>query len=356
MTDQNNTAAIASDETIERIAQMIANAHRVCVFTGAGASAESGVETFRGSSGLWTGLIGKIVLGYFGTPLGWSISPKICWTQYVKRFYEPIAQARPNPGHYALAKLQKHVFPSLQIITQNVDGLHQRAGSDPDTTYEVHGTVRRHCCVSERHPFDFEQYKREHPEEYHESDLNNDSQRSLHEGNNDAGGGGTSTVEISEEESSSLNPHEIHPIEKLPYKSPNCQYPGCKSTLRPDCVLFTEGLPVDQWNRSYDAVRRMREGDVMLVIGTSAKVYPAAGLPSVAAKRGAYIIEFNIEETDYNTLPNYHFVKGPSGVTLPRIVDRVIELRKNDHSQLLPPPPTSIHEQILAQEREEEEH
>nr|CAG4708270.1 unnamed protein product [Naegleria fowleri] len=278
MTDPNNnnntTISIASDETIERVAQMIASAQRVCVFTGAGMSAESGIETFRGSSGLWTGWIGKIVLGYFGTPLGWTISPKLCWTQYVKRFYEPIAKAHPNPGHYALAKLQKQVFPNLQIITQNVDGLHQRAGSDPDKTYEVHGTVRRHCCVAERHPFDFERFKREHPEEYvnitttttTKSITNKNTTTSEHvesAWNQEEGG-----IVVGDDESSSLlNNGEEHPIEKLPYKSPTCQHEGCRSTLRPDCVLFTEGLPMDQWNPSYDAVRRMREGDVMLVIG-----------------------------------------------------------------------------------------
>ncbi|EFC38796.1 silent information regulator family protein [Naegleria gruberi] len=286
MSDDQKQEEIASEETMEHIAQLINKARRVVVFSGAGMSAESGIDTFRGGGGLWTGLMGKLFLAYGGTPFGWNITPQICWGQYIKRFYGPIAKADPNNGHFALAKLEQEVFGDyMEVITQNVDGLHQRAGSTH--VYEVHGTVMRHCCIAERHIFDFDEYWGEE----------NDEKKM-----------------------------------DLPDKSPKCKHPGCNSTLRPDCVLFTEALPMDQWEPSFHAVDRMRKGDVMICVGTSAKVYPAASLPGRAARRGAHLIEFNLEETDYNQLPNYIFVKGPSGQTLPTIVDRVIELRNANQS------------------------
>ncbi|KAL9653118.1 hypothetical protein ABK040_006336 [Willaertia magna] len=297
--DNNNDLDISSDEEIQNIASLLANANSVHVFTGAGMSAESGIETFRGSSGLWTGFIGNLVLGYFGTPLGWKITPGLCWTQYIKRFYNPIAEAKPNKGHEALAELQQDVFEDLQIITQNVDGLHQRAGSRGSSVHEVHGTVRRHVCTSkERHVFDFNQYFEENPQ-------------------------------ILEKLQNQLKKEGKERSDPLPESSPKCKVEGCGYTLRPDCVLFTESLPPDDWLASERAIRDLRRDDVLLVIGTSAKVYPAAGLPFYAAKRGAYLVEINLESTSFNQVgERYRFLKGPSGVILPKLVKYVKELRQ----------------------------
>ena len=257
----------------DKAARLLSKARRVVVFTGAGMSAESGIGTFRGGGGLWNGPLGYIVLGWFGTPVGWKWTPGICWSQYIDKFYNPIAQAQPNTGHTALADLAT-VFPDLKIITQNVDGLHQRAGSDPDCVYEVHGTVTRHVCIANRHPYDF---------------------------------GG---------------------VTDLPTKSPKCREEGCGSTLRPDCVLFTESLPGDQWQGAESAVRRLKSGDVMIVIGTSATVYPAAGLPELAVHKGAELIDINLEPTGFKALSNYHLLKGSSGVLLPEVVQKLKEMRQ----------------------------
>jgi NAD-dependent deacetylase len=263
---------------ISNCARLIANAKRVIIFTGAGMSAESGIETFRGSGGFWTGYIGQLALAWFGTPVGWKWTPGIAWSQYVKKFFQPIAIARPNPGHIAIAQLQaicRHNNQHMCIITQNVDGLHQRAGNDPALVYELHGSVWRYKCIAENHP-------------------------------------------------------NIVDTDNLPTSSIKCSYPECNSTLRPDFVLFTEALPEDPWSKAEEAVRSLQINDVMLVIGTSAKVYPAAELP-LFASRNAHIIEINLEESSFNRLNNYYFLRGRAGEVLQKLVDEVKEIKENIH-------------------------
>ncbi len=97
--------------------------------------------------------------------------------------------------------------------------------------------------------------------------------------------------------------------------------------MRPDCVLFTESLPGDQWGGSEKSVRSLQPGDVMIIVGTSANVYPAAHLPQYASSRGAHLIDCNLVPTAFQSLDNYHFLEGPSGVNLPALVKRVKELR-----------------------------
>ncbi|CAF1193964.1 unnamed protein product [Adineta ricciae] len=262
-------------EMLEKCAQIVANANRIVCFTGAGMSAESGIGTFRGGSGLWSGVLGTVVLGWFGTPVGWKWTPGLAWSQYIDKFYNPIRDAQPNEGHKALVKLEK-LCPETAIITQNVDGLHQRAGSKPDHVFEVHGTVRRSRCVANGHIYDFGD--------------------------------------------------EIN----LPRKSPTCRVEGCRSTLRPDCVLFTEGLPGDQWMGAQTAARHLGHGDVMIIVGTSAQVYPAAGLPESAARNGATLIDINLERTNFSTLNNYQYLGGTAATTLPALVNRVEELKSQN--------------------------
>ncbi|PRP77438.1 silent information regulator family protein [Planoprotostelium fungivorum] len=267
----SNTNEDEVDEAlIEQCAQQVANAKRVVIFTGAGMSAESGIGTFRGGSGLWSGVLGKLVLGWFGTPIGWNWTPGFAWSQYVDKFYNPMRDAQPNPGHYALAQLESKFPNSFDIITQNVDGLHQRAGSDPSIVYEVHGTVRRHRCIKNGHIYPFD------------SDV-------------------------------------------IPTTSPRCL--ECDSGLRPDCVLFTESLPHEPFSRSDMAVSRLARGDVMIVVGTSAAVYPAAGLPVEAARRGATVMEVNLQPTEFSSLDNYKWMGKRAGVVLPNLVERVVKLR-----------------------------
>jgi NAD-dependent deacetylase len=267
-----------ASDMLEKCAQIISNARRIVCFTGAGMSAESGIGTFRGGSGLWNGVMGFIVLGWFGTPIGWKLTPGVAWRQYIDKFYNPIRDAKPNEGHRALARLQK-MYPEMSIITQNVDGLHQMAGSNPDQVFEVHGTVRRSRCISNGHIYDF--------------------------------GGETN----------------------LPTKSPTCRVEGCRSTLRPDCVLFMEGLPEDQWMGAQQATQKLEAGDVMIIVGTSAQVYPAAGLPELASEGGATLIDVNLERTNFSGLKNYKYLGGTAATTLPALVDRVEQLKKTENVQ-----------------------
>lgn len=265
-------------DMLEKCAQMVAKARNVVCFTGAGMSAESGIGTFRGGSGLWSGALGLIVLGWFGTPIGWKWTPGIAWSQYIDKFYNPIRDAQPNEGHRALARLEQ-IFPGMAIVTQNVDGLHQRAGSNPNRVFEVHGTVQRSRCIANGHIYDFE--------------------------------GETN----------------------LPTTSPRCRVEGCRSTLRPDCVLFTEGLPDDQWMGAQQATQRLKPDDVMIIVGTSAQVYPAASLPELASARGATLIDVNLERTNYSSLRNYQYLGGTAASSLPALMNRVEQIKGKKYTK-----------------------
>lgn len=265
-------------EMLEKCARMVANSRRIICFTGAGMSAESGIETFRGGSGLWNGIFGSIALAWFGTPIGWKWTPGFAWSQYINRFYNPIRDAQPNEGHRALAHLQQ-IHPNVYIVTQNVDGLHQMAGSSEDRVFELHGTVRRSRCNAHGHIYDFE------------GNVN------------------------------------------LPRTSPVCRVEGCRSTLRPDCVLFTESLPTHQWMGAELATRRLERDDVMIIVGTSAQVYPAASLPELAGERGATLIDVNVQRTNSTALKNYEYLSGTAATTLPVLVERVKQLMKTANNK-----------------------
>lgn len=260
-------------ELLEKCSQIVAKARRIVCFTGAGMSAESGIETFRGGNGLWSGALGWIVLAWFGTPIGWNWTPGLAWSKYIDKFYNPISVAEPNEGHRALAHLQA-IHPNISIVTQNVDGLHQKAGSNTDRVFEVHGTVLRSRCITNGHIYDFEG------------------------------------------------------VTNLPRKSPTCRVEGCGSTLRPDCVLFRESLPIRQWMGAESATRQLESGDVMIIVGTSAQVYPAAGLVRLADDRGAMLIDVNLERMNSSTLRNYEYLGGTAATTLPSLVKRVEDLIK----------------------------
>lgn len=117
----------------------------VVVFTGAGASADSGISTFRGN-GWWSGLLGYPLMLWFGTPYGWYYTPRLAWYLYTKYFLSQILTAQPNACHNFLAQLHKE-GKNIQIITQNVDGLHQKAGVPTENVAEVHGTAFKTICT-----------------------------------------------------------------------------------------------------------------------------------------------------------------------------------------------------------------
>ncbi|HET9794971.1 MAG TPA: Sir2 family NAD-dependent protein deacetylase, partial [Thermoanaerobaculia bacterium] len=193
------------------------------------------------------------------TPEAFAEDPERVW-----RFYEArrrhARDARPNPGHAALAAMEEK-FPGFLLATQNVDGLHRRAGSR--NVVELHGSIERRYCVRCRRMAE-----------------------------------------------------DLEPLEILP---PPCA--GCGGIMRPDIVWFGEPLPVEAWADAQDAARA---ADVYLVVGTSAEVYPAAGLALIAADAGAEVFEINPAETALSPV-FAGAIREPSGVALPRILSALEE-------------------------------
>jgi NAD-dependent deacetylase len=198
------------------------------VLTGSGISAESGVPTFReAQTGLWE----RFDPQELATPEAFERNPGLVWDWYAWR-RKLVAQAAPNPGHVALAEMQD-LEQNFTLVTQNVDGLHQRAGSLD--VIELHGNILRTRCSVEG-------------------------------------------VEVDEQEESG--------------SPPVC--PTCGAPLRPDVVWFGEMLPPGALDA---ASRAARGADVFLSVGTSSLVYPAAALPHEALASGATLVEINPEET-----------------------------------------------------------
>lgn len=216
---------------LERARDLLKRAADVAVLTGAGVSAESGIPTFRSNGGYWQ----QYRFEDLATPHAFARDPKFVWTWYEER-RRAIAKSKPNAGHYALAELEKQKR-AFTLITQNVDGLHDLAGSK--NVIKLHGDIWTVRCLACGH------------ERFERTELN-----------------------------------------ELP---PHC---GCGGMLRPGVVWFGEMLPDGAMERATSAVRA---ADVLIVAGTSAQVYPAAGLIPLAKA----VIEINPEETDFSTEVTY---------------------------------------------------
>lgn len=255
-----------ADELIRRAAVMLSTSQKVAILTGAGVSAESGVPTFRASDGLWEGHRIEEV----ATPEGYARNPELVWKFYNARRAN-VATVQPNAGHVALAELERHFGDNFTVITQNVDGLHQLAGSK--NVLEVHGSLRRTRCVHCRNVAD----------------------------------------------------QGLIPLSN----QPTCD--RCGRNVRPDIVWFGEGLPTEVWEGAQIAAM---ECDTLIVIGTSAVVYPAAGLIAVVKQRARYgpklagdVIEINLTPTEATTHADVG-IYAPSGQVLPLIVNKFNELKK----------------------------
>ena len=240
--------AIAPD-----LALALRRATRVFALTGAGISAESGVPTFRDAQ---TGLWAKFDPRELATPTAFARNPQLVWDWYASR-RAALADVLPNAGHRALARMDDLV-PDFLLATQNVDGLHAKAGSR--RLVELHGNIARVKC------------SREHRVVADWKPSGDD----------------------------------------LP---PRC--PHCGALLRPDVVWFEEMLPADALARAEAAARR---AEVVLVVGTSAEVWPAAALPRTAQAAGARVVEVNPGETPLSEFAD-DVLRAPSGIALPALVD-----------------------------------
>ena len=231
----------------ESLIVALRNAQSVAVFTGSGVSAESGVPTFREAQ---TGLWARYEPTELATPEAFARDPGLVWEWYTWR-RERVEKVVPNPGHEALAELERRV-PSFALITQNVDGLHRRAGSQ--NVIELHGNIRRSKCSRE------------------------DGVVEPREGDTDV--------------------------------PPSC--PSCGASLRPDVVWFGEALPMDAFAEAFEAARNC---DLFFSVGTSGLVQPAASLPFEALRSGTTIIEINPDETPLTRHADYA-LRGRSGEVL----------------------------------------
>lgn len=235
---------------IERVQAWLRETQRVTVLTGAGISAESGVPVFRGPGGLWRQYRPEDL----ATLDAFARDPNLVWEWYNWR-RSRVAEAKPNAGHYALVRLER-TMPHFTLITQNVDGLHDEAGSK--NTLKLHGDLWWVRCTS--------------------------------------CGEESRNTEV--------------PLSTLP---PRC---ACGALLRPAVVWFGEALPVDTLQQAAEA---SAQAELFFVIGTSALVQPAASLPFAAQQHGARVIEINPEETALTPYADVSFL-APAGELLPRLL------------------------------------
>jgi len=210
----------------EDISDILKKSNEIVFVTGAGISQESGIPTFRGKDGLWR----KYNPMTLATIDAFYQNPKLVWEWYEER-RQNILAADPNPGHKAIAELEQ--YKQVSVLTQNIDGLHQRAGST--RVYELHGSIITIKCT---------------------------------------------VCDFKDKITSSFS--------QLP---PLCK---CGNILRPDIVWFGEPLPQDTWQ---SALVKSSSCDVMVVVGTSLEVSPANLLPAYAKQHGALMIEINPDET-----------------------------------------------------------
>jgi NAD-dependent deacetylase len=222
----------------------------VVALTGSGISAESGVPTFRDAQ---TGLWSRYDPQELATPEAFARDPVLVWKWYAWR-RSLVEGAKPNAGHRALADLERRA-PDFSLVTQNVDGLHQEAGSA--NVVELHGNISRSRCPAEN-------------------------------------------VIVEPDDANHL--------------PPVC--PNCGSPLRPDVVWFGEALPVAELEAALEAARSC---DLLLSVGTSGLVYPAASLPYEALENGALVVEVNPERTPLSASADFS-LRGRAGEVLPDLI------------------------------------
>ncbi len=254
---------------VQDAAKLLASTQRICILTGAGISAESGIPTFRDKqTGLWQNYRAEDL----ATPDAFARNPKLVWSWYQWR-RKLVADKMPNPAHKALAQWQQHAESShqqLTLITQNVDNLHEQAGS---TALHLHGNLWHNRCSQCETPYQ------------------------------DKSEGAPSSKEITHFDEVLLT----------------CQH--CDGYIRPDIVWFGEALPIQAWQTAEDAAAHC---EVFISIGTSSLVYPAAGLAQLAKQNGAKIIEINPDPTP-NTIVDITLA-AKAGVVMPALIQAIADL------------------------------
>ncbi|HOC22626.1 MAG TPA: NAD-dependent deacylase [Anaerolineae bacterium] len=248
---------------LQRAAHLLDVPHLV-VFTGAGMSKDSGLDTFRDADGVWS----RNAPEDYASPEGFRRNPRAVWRWYLER-REQILAAEPNAGHKAVAALEQ-LLPRVTVITQNIDGLHQRAGSR--RVLELHGSVHRYKCSKNCR--------------------------------------GVPTLTPTP---------ELDQTEPLP-----CPY--CGALTRPDVVWFGELLPAEVWEA---AIREISACEAVLVIGTSGQVEPAASLVWRARDRGKSLVEINPAPTLINGIAEV-VLPGTAAEMTPALLAALVALHAAD--------------------------
>jgi len=252
-------------QAVERARAIVERSRRIAVLTGAGISTESGIPDFRGPQGVWTKNPGAERLATIEAYLSDPSTRVAAWRS---RLDAPAWKARPNAGHLALVELERRgVLHTL--VTQNIDGLHLAAGHDPGRVVEIHGTMHETVCLRCGHRMP--------------------------------------TLAVLERV-------------RAGDADPSCTEPSdggrCGGILKSATVSFGQRLDPDQLWRAESAAR---ECDLLLAVGSTLSVYPAAGMVPLAAEAGARIVIVNAEPTEYDHLADV-VVRGAIGVCLPTIV------------------------------------
>lgn len=250
------------DQAIEQVAALLREAQQVAALTGAGISTESGIPDFRGPQGVWTKNPRAEKTATLQHYMG---SRDVRVTAWRNRVDSRMFDAAPNAGHLALAELERK-GKLASLVTQNVDGLHQAAGSSPDRVIEIHGTVHDYQCMG-------------------------------------CGDRGPMPVVL----------ERVRAGED----DPPCQ--ACGGILKSATISFGQNLVPEVLERSQWAAGNC---DLFLAIGTSLGVYPAAGLPMIALRTGAKLVILNAQETPFDEHAEV-IIREPLGTVLPAIVARV---------------------------------
>ncbi len=262
--------------SLQRAASHLRSARDLVVFTGAGVSAESGIPTFRDASGLWARFPPLLFATWPGLVATALIAPARL-RRFLVAVLEPIVTARPNPAHFAVAELEQH--KRVTVITQNIDGLHQRAGSS--RVLEVHGSLfATHARGAHRK--------------------------------------GPVSVETLERVLRDLKavPRGFWPLRGVLKAAQPVWGIDRRGLHRPAVVLFGQGLPRSVWAASVEAVDRC---DGLLSVGTSGAVFPAAGLPDRARRAGVPVIGVGPDP-----VPADVWLEGPAGAVLPELVREIL--------------------------------
>jgi NAD-dependent protein deacetylase/lipoamidase len=254
-TDSHNSSGL------EALFDLASGRRRIVAFTGAGISTESGIPDYRGPGGVWEQRRPPTIGDFLNNP-----ETRRAYWQRRLFDYPTLAAREPNAGHLALASLERAGLLT-SVITQNIDGLHQKAGNDPERVIELHGTAHKIRCVLNGHTFTAD---------------------------------------------------EIH--SRLEAGETDLVCSICGGILRSATVLFGEPIPPDAWTRALDASRAC---DLMLVVGSSLVVNPAARLPVIAKQHGAAVAIINRTATPLDGIADLHLLE-ESGTTLAALSSRMV--------------------------------